>query len=106
MLGGRSGAVNVRTNDITEAAAEAMRELQLSIDASRRLQRLQSTADRVKYTNSIMQALRSTTRFASQFRSTGLPRFYSTEKSYEHLLVSTPKPGVGLGMPLFVHSFF
>jgi enoyl-CoA hydratase len=53
-----------------------------------------------------MQAFRSTTKFASQFRSTGLPRFYSTQKSYEHLLVSTPKPGVGLGMPLFVHSFF
>ena len=42
-----------------------------------------------------MQAFRSTARVASQFRPTGLPRFYSTQKSYEHLLVSTPKPGVG-----------
>ncbi|KAL6704338.1 hypothetical protein ACN47E_008294 [Coniothyrium glycines] len=46
-----------------------------------------------------MLAFRSTARVASQFRPTGLPRLvrgYSTEKTYEHLLVSTPKPGVGL----------
>lgn len=46
-----------------------------------------------------MQAFRSSVRVASQFRPTGLPRLvrgYSTEKTYEHLLVSTPKPGVGL----------
>ncbi|KAJ4346082.1 hypothetical protein N0V95_005698 [Ascochyta clinopodiicola] len=45
-----------------------------------------------------MQAFRSTATIASQFKSTGLPRLaraYSTQKSYEHLLVSTPKPGVG-----------
>ncbi|CAO2647968.1 Nn.00g088900.m01.CDS01 [Neocucurbitaria sp. VM-36] len=46
-----------------------------------------------------MQAFRSTARVASQFRPTGLPRLvrgYATEKTYEHLLVSVPKPGVGL----------
>lgn len=46
-----------------------------------------------------MQAFRSAPRVASQFRSVGLPRLvrgYAT-KSYEHVLVSTPKEGVGLG---------
>ncbi|KNG49355.1 enoyl-CoA hydratase mitochondrial precursor [Stemphylium lycopersici] len=46
-----------------------------------------------------MQAFRSAPRLASHFRSTGLPtlaRGYATQRSYEHLLVSTPKTGVGL----------
>ncbi|KAF1842028.1 ClpP/crotonase [Cucurbitaria berberidis CBS 394.84] len=45
-----------------------------------------------------MQAFRSTARVASQFRPAGLPRLvrgYATEKTYEHLRVSTPKAGVG-----------
>jgi len=45
-----------------------------------------------------MHAFRSTARVASQFRPATLPRFargYATAKTYEHLLVSTPKPGVG-----------
>jgi enoyl-CoA hydratase len=47
-----------------------------------------------------MQAFRSTARVASQFRPSGLPRFvrgYASAPQYEHILVSTPKPGVGFG---------
>jgi enoyl-CoA hydratase len=47
-----------------------------------------------------MQAFRSTARVASQFRPSGLPRFargYASAKQYEHIMVSTPKPGVGFG---------
>lgn len=47
-----------------------------------------------------MHAVRSAARAASQFRPTPLPRFvraYSSPTAYEHLLVSTPRPGVGLG---------
>jgi hypothetical protein len=47
-----------------------------------------------------MHAFRSTARVASQFRPAAFPRFargYATQKTYEHLLVSTPKPGVGFG---------
>ncbi|KAI8937195.1 hypothetical protein NX059_006405 [Plenodomus lindquistii] len=48
-----------------------------------------------------MQALRSSARMASRFQATGMPRFvrgYSTatETEYQMLLVSKPKPGVGL----------
>jgi enoyl-CoA hydratase len=45
-----------------------------------------------------MHAFRSTARVASQFRPAAFPRFargYASSKTYEHLLVSTPKPGVG-----------
>jgi hypothetical protein len=45
-----------------------------------------------------MQAFRSTARVASQFRPAGLPRFvrgYASAPQYEHIMVSTPKPGVG-----------
>ncbi|RMZ71471.1 enoyl- hydratase [Pyrenophora seminiperda CCB06] len=45
------------------------------------------------------RAFRSAPRVVSQFRSIGLPRLVrgiATERSYEHLLVSVPKPGVGL----------
>jgi len=55
-----------------------------------------------------MFALRSTSRIPSQFKPIPLPRLiisrpYSsssptTSKTYEHLLVSTPKPGVALGI--------
>jgi enoyl-CoA hydratase len=54
-----------------------------------------------------MQAFRSTARIAPQFQSTGLPRLvrgYATQKTFEHLLVSTPKPGVGLSK--FLSIFF
>ncbi|KAF2788965.1 ClpP/crotonase [Melanomma pulvis-pyrius CBS 109.77] len=43
-------------------------------------------------------SLRASTRVASQFRASSLPkltRTYATGKTYEHILVSTPKPGVG-----------
>ncbi|PSN67328.1 ClpP/crotonase [Corynespora cassiicola Philippines] len=48
-----------------------------------------------------MQAFRTSTRVASQFRTAAFPRFvrrYAVESAnaYEHLLVSSPKPGVGL----------
>jgi hypothetical protein len=46
-----------------------------------------------------MQAFRSTARVASHFQPTNLPRLvrgYATERTFEHLLVSVPKPGVGL----------
>jgi hypothetical protein len=44
-----------------------------------------------------MQALRSSTRFASRFQSAGSPKLVRSfaAGTYEHLLVSTPKPGVG-----------
>ncbi|ORY02919.1 ClpP/crotonase-like domain-containing protein [Clohesyomyces aquaticus] len=46
-----------------------------------------------------MQSIRASTRVASQFRTASFPklvRTYAEGKSYEHLLVSSPKPGVGL----------
>jgi enoyl-CoA hydratase len=55
-----------------------------------------------------MQAFRSTARVASQFRASGLPRFvrgYASAKQYEHVLVSSPKPGVGFSKyfnPIFL----
>jgi hypothetical protein len=53
-----------------------------------------------------MNAFRSSARVALQVRSSGLPRFvrgYASAPQYEHLLVSTPKPGVGFSRstPLF-----
>jgi hypothetical protein len=39
-------------------------------------------------------------RVASQFTPSTLPRIvrpYSSSTAYEHIIVSTPKPGVGLG---------
>ncbi|KAL5120662.1 hypothetical protein ACEQ8H_001411 [Pleosporales sp. CAS-2024a] len=46
-----------------------------------------------------MQAFRATARVASQFRPPGLPRLvrgYASAPQYEYLVVSAPKPGVGL----------
>ena len=47
-----------------------------------------------------MFSLRASSRIASQFKPSTLPRIvsrsYSAEKTYEHLIVSTPKPGVAL----------
>ncbi|KAF2473150.1 ClpP/crotonase [Lindgomyces ingoldianus] len=46
-----------------------------------------------------MQSFRASTRAASQFRATSFPklfRTYAEGKIYDYLLVSTPKPGVGL----------
>ncbi|KAF2200920.1 ClpP/crotonase [Delitschia confertaspora ATCC 74209] len=47
-----------------------------------------------------MFSLRTSSRVTSQFKPCTLPRLttrqYSSEKTYQHLLVSTPKPGVGL----------
>jgi hypothetical protein len=45
-----------------------------------------------------MQSLRTSTRVASQFRAARMPRLartYASATTYEHILVSTPKPGVG-----------
>jgi enoyl-CoA hydratase len=52
-----------------------------------------------------MQAFRATVREASRRTPAGLrfARGYSSGKTYEHLLVSSPKPGVGLSMYLFYH---
>ncbi|XTI85776.1 enoyl-CoA hydratase mitochondrial precursor [Cenococcum geophilum] len=46
-----------------------------------------------------MYSLRAPRRVASQFTPSSLPRLirlYSSSSTYEHLIVSTPKPGVGL----------
>ncbi|OCL07772.1 enoyl-CoA hydratase mitochondrial precursor [Glonium stellatum] len=46
-----------------------------------------------------MYSLRASSRVASKFTSSSLPRLirpYSSSSTYEHLIVSTPKPGVGL----------
>lgn len=48
-----------------------------------------------------MQALRTTTRVASRFRAVRGAQFvrgYADSKTYEHIIVSTPEPGVGFGM--------
>lgn len=55
-------------------------------------------------TASKMNSLRFVRPLASKFTTTSLPRIarpYSvaTSSSYEHLLVSTPRPGVTLSMP-------
>jgi enoyl-CoA hydratase len=52
-----------------------------------------------------MQALRSTTRFASRFQSASSPKLVRSfaAGTYEHLLVSTPKPGVGFSKFLLPH---
>jgi hypothetical protein len=54
-----------------------------------------------------MQAFRSAARVASHFQPTGLPRLvrgYATERTFEHLLVSVPKPGVGLSKWFSIYS--
>lgn len=53
-----------------------------------------------RFSYSKMQAFRHSPRAVSQFRSASaaglrFTRGYAEEKKYEHILVSTPKPGVG-----------
>ncbi|KAF2871905.1 ClpP/crotonase-like domain-containing protein [Massariosphaeria phaeospora] len=59
-----------------------------------------------------MYALRSPTRVASRFHAASFPKLvrgYASGKTYEHLLVSSPKPGVGfiqLNRPKALNALF
>ncbi len=54
-----------------------------------------------------MQAFRSTTRVVPQLRATGFPRIarrFVSDGTFEHLLVSTPKTGVGFSEYCLVYT--